>query len=108
MLIDKTLETMSEEWDRISEKFRFQNGTFYLYDIVENFLGIRKSNEQDFNIRDSQATTDDGKYVCMNYNGMMEIVEEEPSPMSNNQLFINIPDTKHSPLLDNEGKVLHY
>jgi hypothetical protein len=44
MLIDKTLETMSEEWDRISEKFRFQNGTFYLYEIVENFLGMRGDN----------------------------------------------------------------
>lgn len=85
MEIDKTLETMNEEWERLSEKFRYQNGMFYLYDIVENFLGQREDFNDVYDLDDSNITNENDKYIQMNNMGTMEVVKEESSPESHDR-----------------------
>ena len=36
--ISKVLDAMNEEWEEISQKYRYQGENHFLYDIVENFL----------------------------------------------------------------------
>lgn len=74
MEIDQTLETMNEEWERLSEKFRYQNGMFYLYDIVENFLAARGDLNEDYGSEQSESANDNEKYIQMNNLGTMEVV----------------------------------
>ena len=43
--IDQTLEEMNEEWEKISERFRYQSCSTLLYEIVEGFLHM--NNDKD-------------------------------------------------------------
>jgi hypothetical protein len=101
---------MNEEWERLSEKFRYQNSMFYLYDIVENFLGPRGSYNGDYDSEQhSQSLHENEKYIQMNNMGTMEIVEEEePSPQLNTRInygnieVINSMNPKSPSFLEND------
>jgi hypothetical protein len=68
---------MNEEWDRLSELFRYQNGVYHLYDIVENFIGSLGNYNDEFDQEPSESMNENDKYIQMNNMGTMEIVEEE-------------------------------
>lgn len=111
MEIDQTLETMNEEWERLSEKFRYQNGMFYLYDIVENFLAARGDLNEDYGSEQSESANDNEKYIQMNNLGTMEVVQEEESPQETrghplvSKLDLNASGSHQSPSFLENGNL---
>jgi hypothetical protein len=74
---------MNEEWDLLSEKFRYQNGVIYLYDIIENFLAeARDKYSNGYDAENSESIIENEKYIRMNNFGEMEVVEEEEASFS--------------------------
>ena len=78
--IAKLLDAMQEEWEEVSEKFRYQDQSDLMYEIVDNFLQNRLSQDrylEDQSQTDGQRDSNLNRYMVMNRHGSMEEIQEE-------------------------------